>query len=103
MAAVMSKGSLGDSILFGYTRVHSVCFQILINTLSDSSAQILILGALPGADGTECERKDFCLLFICSLDCVSCTSSRVKATGQDQEGESSIIRCGLRVLVSRMV
>lgn len=90
----MSKGSLGDSILFGYTQTHSVRFPNLnkhpqslqcTNSYSWDTAR-------PGADGTERKRKDVCLLFLRPLlDCVSCTSFRVKATRQDQESKSNIL------------
>lgn len=51
VAAVVNKASLGDNVLFGYIQVHSVSFQILLNTLSDYHTQTLT-GALPRADRT---------------------------------------------------
>lgn len=96
MAAVVNKASLGDSLLFGYIQVHSVSFQILLNTLSDYHTQTLT------ALWIVCKRKEICLLLICSwLDCVSCSNCHVKATRQDQGGANPVFQMYLES-VSRL-
>lgn len=100
MAAVMSKASLGDSLLFEYIQVHSVSFQILINTVSDYGTQTLT-GALPSADLTldrMSKERDSppAHLFLAGLYLLfklSCQSNEAGPGGQIQ-----YFRCILRVL-----
>lgn len=95
MVSARSKGSPGDNILFGYTQVHSVCFQILINTLGDSGSQTLILGALPGTDPTpNCMEKGKRFASCSFVPCWTTSlvqAVNVKAMRQDLEGKSNIL------------